>query len=565
MVQLRNGSRRTAAGATLLLVLLLGVPNVAAIFVPRIYTNGGAVANVTTVLLGGGSSVAARATIDFYPPNTSDTATGNESQNASGSPSICIVTSSLDDLPPDLFTEEQRLQGAIVLHFLAAIYFFMLLAYVCSEYFLPSVECLCEDLKLSQDVAAATFMATATSMPEFFTNTISTLAVDSDIGVGTIMGSMLFNTLGVAALVGLLTKMHVQLDWWPLTRDSIIVTISTTLLVVCVWDGRIEWYEAMLFSITYVLYFVVMFKNESLKRIAMHYIQNRWNLCGRLEPEPEDGTIDDKVPKKYNIAILGHAINGVLVGMDVESTKKLPPSSESSTSAPIEPVDPSRSNSSVESVKSVKWSELTQLPEASFAGWRTIMWIFTWPYRFVVFLTIPDPLRFRKLYPLTFVCCIGWIGVSAYLVFWMISVIGNTFGIPDTVMGMTFLAFGGCMPEAASAITLIRRGNGAMGVSNSLGANTLAILFSLGLPWFIRTMIDGGPSTGAYIAIQSYGIQYSVLALFGAIFTLYAVLYVAKYTLRKMVGLALAVGYLVIVTFMILVELDVFFPADNRC
>ena len=113
---------------------------------------------------------------------------------------------------------------------------------------------------------------------------------------------------------------------------------------------------------------------------------------------------------------------------------------------------------SVESVKSVKWSELIQLPEASFAGWRTIMWIFTWPYRFVVFLTIPDPLRFRKLYPLTFVCCIGWIGVSAYLVFWMISVIGNTFGIPDTVMGMTFLAFGGCMPEAASAVTLIRRG-----------------------------------------------------------------------------------------------------------
>lgn len=49
-------------------------------------------------------------------------------------------------------------------------------------------------------------MATATSMPEFFTNTISTLVVDSDMGLGTIMGSMLFNTLGVAALVGLLTK-----------------------------------------------------------------------------------------------------------------------------------------------------------------------------------------------------------------------------------------------------------------------------------------------------------------------------------------------------------------------
>uniref|UniRef100_A0A1Y9HFE8 Sodium/calcium exchanger membrane region domain-containing protein n=1 Tax=Anopheles funestus TaxID=62324 RepID=A0A1Y9HFE8_ANOFN len=560
MVQLWNGSHRTVSAAYL---LLLCVPNIVAIFVPKLHNRHG---NGNGTALFRETVPVARATIDFQSGNTSDTVAGDESQNnSSSSPSICIVTSSLDDLPPDLFSEEQRLQGAIVLHFLAALYFFMLLAYVCSEYFLPSVECLCEDLKLSQDVAAATFMATATSMPEFFTNTISTLAVDSDIGVGTIMGSMLFNTLGVAALVGLLTKMHVQLDWWPLTRDSIIVTISTTLLVACVWDGRVEWYEAMLFSITYVLYFVVMFKNESLKRLAIHYIQNRWNLCGRLEPEPEDGAIDHKVGRKYSIAILGHAINGVLVGINDETGKKVESSSDTPTGSSVEPTDPTRCESTVESPKSVKWNELTRLPETSFAGWKTIMWFFTWPYRSVVFLTVPDPLRFRKLYPLTFLCCIGWIGLSAYVVFWMISVIGNTFGIPDTVMGMTFLAFGGCMPEAASAVTLIRRGNGAMGVSNSLGANTLAILFSLGLPWFIRTMIDGGPSTGAYIAIQSYGIQYSVLALFGAIFTLYLVLYVAKYTLRKLVGLALGIAYLVIVTFMILVELDLFFPANNRC
>uniref|UniRef100_A0A182Q6T2 Sodium/calcium exchanger membrane region domain-containing protein n=1 Tax=Anopheles farauti TaxID=69004 RepID=A0A182Q6T2_9DIPT len=565
MVQMWKGSEMAASTMVLLLVLLLCVQRNESIFVPKIHSS---VVTFNASVLPG--EVSSRAIIEFQSANASDTVAGSDSQNASSSPTICIVTTSLDDLPPDLFTEEERLAGAIVLHFLAAIYFFMLLAYVCSEYFLPSVECLCEDLNLSQDVAAATFMATATSMPEFFTNTISTLAVDSDIGLGTIMGSMLFNTLGVAALVGLLTKMHVQLDWWPLTRDSIIVTISTTLLVVCVWDGRIEWYEAMLFSITYVLYFVVMFKNEYLKKIAVHYIQNSWNLCARLEPEPEDGTVDHQVPRKYSVAVLGHAVNGILVEANGEAPKKtstntVPAVSVSTVSEqPVQEPAQTRCDSE-ETAKSMKWNELKQLPEKSFAGWKTIAWIFTWPYRLVVFLTVPDPLRFRRLYPLSFICCIGWIGLSAYIVFWMISIIGNTFGIPDTVMGMTFLAFGGCMPEAASAVTLIRRGNGAMGVSNSLGANTLAILFSLGLPWFIRTMIDGGPSTGAYIAIQSYGIQYSVLALFGAIFTLYLVLYIAKYTLRKLVGLALAVGYLVIVTFMILTELDLFFPNNNRC
>uniref|UniRef100_A0A182JHY5 Sodium/calcium exchanger membrane region domain-containing protein n=1 Tax=Anopheles atroparvus TaxID=41427 RepID=A0A182JHY5_ANOAO len=571
MKSLRDGSHRTAA--IVLLVLLLEVHNSGAIFVPRIHalseSNNGS-------LLFGEKVANTRASIEFQQltdEGTASSTAGNESQSDSTSPTICIVVSSLDDLPPDAFTEEQRLQGAIVLHFLAAIYFFMLLAYVCSEYFLPSVERLCEDLKLSQDVAAATFMATATSMPEFFTNTISTLAVDSDIGLGTIMGSMLFNTLGVAALVGLLTKMHVQLEWWPLTRDSIIVSISTTLLVVVVWDGRVEWYEAMLFTITLVLYFVVMFHNERLKSIAVHYIQDRWHLCGRLEPEPENGTVDHKVHQKYSIAILGHAINGVLVTVTEDGVRKsvqngtaMQPAevAASPTEQPVETAVTSDCGSSEQPV-STKWNELVHLPAKSTAGWRTFLWFFSWPYRAVVFLTVPDPLRFRRLYPLAFVCCIGWIGISAYIVFWMISVIGNTFGIPDTVMGMTFLAFGGCMPEAASAVTMIRKGNGAMGVSNSLGANSLAILFSLGLPWFIRTMLDGGPSTEAHIAIESYGIQYSVMALFAAIFTLYLVLYVAKYTLRKLVGLALAVGYLVIVTFMLLVELDLILPSNNRC
>ena len=42
------------------------------------------------------------------------------------------------------------MQGAIVLHFVGAIYFFTMVAYICSEYFLPSVECICEDLNLTQ-------------------------------------------------------------------------------------------------------------------------------------------------------------------------------------------------------------------------------------------------------------------------------------------------------------------------------------------------------------------------------------------------------------------------------
>ena len=52
-------------------------------------------------------------------------------------------------------------------------------------------------------MAAATFMSVATSCPEFFVNVISTFLTQSDMGIGTIVGSAIFNVLGVAAVGGL--------------------------------------------------------------------------------------------------------------------------------------------------------------------------------------------------------------------------------------------------------------------------------------------------------------------------------------------------------------------------
>lgn len=49
-------------------------------------------------------------------------------------------------------------------------------------------------------------MAIATSSPEFFTNLVGTFITKGDLGVGTIVGSGVFNILGVAACVGLASK-----------------------------------------------------------------------------------------------------------------------------------------------------------------------------------------------------------------------------------------------------------------------------------------------------------------------------------------------------------------------
>ena len=54
--------------------------------------------------------------------------------------------------------------------------------------------------------------------------------------------------------------------------------------------------------------------------------------------------------------------------------------------------------------------------------------------------------------------------------------IGFTIGVPDSVMGLTFLAVGTSVPEVVSSLIVARQGKGSMAVSNSIGSNTFDIL-----------------------------------------------------------------------------------------
>lgn len=103
-----------------------------------------------------------------------------------------------------------------------------------------------------------------------------------------------------------------------------------------------------------------------------------------------------------------------------------------------------------------KRKSLWRIPHQSKA--MTVWWFYTWPIKLLTTCFIPSPKTFRRLYPLTFVMCILFIGVNSYLVFWMVAVIGTTFGIPEVVMGLTILAWGSCTPEAAASIIVLRKG-----------------------------------------------------------------------------------------------------------
>ena len=57
------------------------------------------------------------------------------------------------------------------------------------------------------------------SFLELFTSVIGVFVAFSDVGIGTIVGSAVFNILFVIGMCALLSKTVLHLTWWPLFRD----------------------------------------------------------------------------------------------------------------------------------------------------------------------------------------------------------------------------------------------------------------------------------------------------------------------------------------------------------
>lgn len=112
----------------------------------------------------------------------------------------------------------------------------------------------------------ATFMAAGGSAPELFTSVIGVFVSFDDVGIGTIVGSAVFNILFVIGMCALFSKTLLSLTWWPLFRDCTFYSVSLLTLIYFFSDNLIYWWEALLLFLIYVSYAVFMKFNVSVER-----------------------------------------------------------------------------------------------------------------------------------------------------------------------------------------------------------------------------------------------------------------------------------------------------------
>lgn len=173
----------------------------------------------------------------------------------------------LDTYPKDVFSESQLEGGAFLLHIIGVLYMFAAIAIVVDDFFVPAIEVIIDDFEISHEVAGATLMAAGGSAPELFTSFFGTFA-ETDVGLGTIVGSAVFNILFVIAACAFAVDDALAVTWWPLARDVSFYSFDLILLAVFMEDSVIEWYEACILLVLYGVYVWFMnYNSENEKRV----------------------------------------------------------------------------------------------------------------------------------------------------------------------------------------------------------------------------------------------------------------------------------------------------------
>lgn len=417
--------------------------------------------------------------------------------------------------------------GFSILYLLGVLYCFIFLHIICEDYFVETVKKSVEILDIPESAAGATIMAAGTSSPELFAGLFGYAFQGGaeDAGVGTIVGSLVFNMLIiVAASIWASPNQSIGIDPFVLLRDSTFYAISILAVLIAFAVGESGVWGSLTFLLLYTLYVFINLKwtglefrlriifprlgdaaPDSVKTRAAQSQLSEFNETGEINLAAELGGLDSGRPKS------------------TEATNTESVALESSSKSGDD--------------------ELTKITPASLI---LCMHYISMPAEKLLHYTIPRFSKLGVLYRgnwwLAGQMCVCLLWLSA-IIFFMIewgSKAGCLLGIKPSLMGLTFLAVGTSLPDALSSIFVARSGSGAMAISNVFGSNIFDILIALGLSWFLSSLNPEGTVKFQHPE-QEIGTIIILLCIF--VLQLFDLIFINKMELTKRSAVIYFFGY----------------------
>ncbi|CAK9003921.1 unnamed protein product [Durusdinium trenchii] len=322
---------------------------------------------------------------------------------------------------------ELSLEAEAYLWWPLILYMFYLMSVVCDDYLLPAVDAISARFHIPDDVAGATLVAFACNGPELLTNSCSIYLNDESVGIGTIVGSAIFNVLVITGCCPLVAPdRFLKINPAFFLRDAFFSALSIVLL----W---------------WALPIVDLFKASTLLAFSALYA---W------------------VVAKSGQWFGDHRYDGTELLAEGIITS------------------PSAISRQVSSDPALEVPFLAEKREL-------VPFAVSQPGGLLLWLTIPNVKLQPRRYFSSFFMSMMWLSATAYVVCIGSDRINILWGIPRSFLGLTLVAIGTSWPNLLASIVTARQGRGEMAISNALGSNVQNIFFVLAFPIFISVLARG--------------------------------------------------------------------------
>lgn len=118
------------------------------------------------------------------------------------------------------------------------------------------------ELGVSQKIIGLTIIAAGTSLPELVTSIVAALKKNSDIAIGNVIGSNIFNVLLILSISSLLNPIEYSPNF---NQDLLILIVGTVFLIIAMFTGKrkkLDRWEALILLSFYLIYTTYLISKE---------------------------------------------------------------------------------------------------------------------------------------------------------------------------------------------------------------------------------------------------------------------------------------------------------------
>jgi cation:H+ antiporter len=126
------------------------------------------------------------------------------------------------------------------------------LIYLGARFTVTSLESIAAALGVAPAIIAVTILSLGTTLPELVVSATAARAGKADVAVGNILGSCVFNSLGVAGVASLVGRVNATPDLLSLPLP--VFAASALLFYLLTLDKRVSRWEGLIFVLLYALF-----------------------------------------------------------------------------------------------------------------------------------------------------------------------------------------------------------------------------------------------------------------------------------------------------------------------